>query len=63
MIAISAVTALLFWRIRRSAALLMLPYLAWLGFASYLNYEILRLNPDAESLAPGNRGPDIQFDI
>jgi tryptophan-rich sensory protein len=60
---ISIVTALLFARIRKGAALLMLPYLAWLGFASYLNYEILRLNPDAESLAPGNRGPDIQFDI
>lgn len=45
-----AVTIVLFWRIRRVAGLLLLPYLCWLAFASYLNYEIGRLNPDAESL-------------
>ncbi|WP_375196090.1 TspO/MBR family protein [Sphingobium sp.] len=45
-----AVTTLLFWRVRRAAGLLLLPYLCWLAFASYLNYEIGRLNPDAESL-------------
>lgn len=45
-----AVTILLFWRVRPVAALLLLPYLCWLAFASYLNYEIGRLNPDAESL-------------
>lgn len=47
---IVAVTAALFWRIRRVAGLLLLPYLAWLAFASYLNYEIGRLNPEAETL-------------
>lgn len=47
-------TALVFWRIRRTAGLLLLPYVAWLGFAGYLNAEIGRLNPDAQSLAtPG----------
>lgn len=51
-----AITSLLFWRIRRVAGLLLLPYLAWLGFASALNYEIGRLNPDAETLvAPALR--------
>lgn len=45
-----AVTTVLFWRVRRVAGLLLLPYLCWLAFASYLNYEIGRLNPDAESL-------------
>lgn len=34
-----------FWRVRRLAALLLLPYLAWVLFASVLNYEFHRLNP------------------
>ena len=40
------VTTLLFARIRRVAALLMVPYVLWLAFASYLAFEIDRLNPD-----------------
>ena len=41
----------LFWRVRRGAALLLLPYLAWVCFATVLNYEFLRLNPDADGVA------------
>lgn len=59
MILLSAVAAALFWRIRRSAALLMLPYLAWLSFASVLTWEIDRLNPGAAELAPDASAPDI----
>ena len=29
----------------RTAALLILPYLAWVSFAAYLNYTIVQLNP------------------
>ncbi|HKY81521.1 MAG TPA: TspO/MBR family protein [Sphingobium sp.] len=50
LLALVGATAALFWRIRRVAGLLLLPYLAWLAFAAYLNYEIGRLNPGAESL-------------
>ena len=50
LIAAVAATAFLFWRIRRGAGLLLLPYLAWLVFAAALNYEIGRLNPEAETL-------------
>ena len=59
MLAISAIVTVLFLRIRRTAGLLMLPYLAWLAFASVLNYQIIQLNPDAETLVPGEGGADI----
>jgi benzodiazapine receptor len=36
----------LFWRISRLAALLMLPYLAWVGFASALTWSVWRNNPN-----------------
>lgn len=45
MLLLSAATTAFFARIRPLAAWLMAPYLAWLGFAAYLNYGILRLNP------------------
>ena len=35
----------LFWRLDRPAGLLLVPYLAWVSFATLLNYEILKLNP------------------
>ena len=59
MIAISALTAVLFWWIRRSAGLLMLPYLAWLCFAALLTWQIGVLNPEAAELAPAASTTDI----
>lgn len=41
------VTIVLFWRVRRPAALLLLPYLAWVTFAALLNWQFLQANPDA----------------
>ncbi|MFA6397630.1 MAG: TspO/MBR family protein [Candidatus Paceibacterota bacterium] len=35
---------ILIWPIRRSASLLLVPYLAWVSFATYLNYLIFILN-------------------
>ena len=58
-ILLAAVTAWLFARIRKSAGLLMLPYLAWLCFAAVLNYQIIALNPDAERLVPHAGSADI----
>ena len=37
-------TALRFWRLSHLAAGLMVPYLAWVTFATVLNVEICRLN-------------------
>lgn len=56
---LSIATTLVFARIRKAAAWLMLPYLLWLGFATVLNYEIGRLNPDAHALVPGQARTQI----
>jgi translocator protein len=47
---VAIATTLIFSRIRKAAAWLMVPYLAWLSFATILNYQIDQLNPDAEGL-------------
>ena len=56
---LSAVTALLFYRIRKAAAWLLLPYIAWLCFAGYLTYRIDALNPGAENLVASGASADI----
>jgi tryptophan-rich sensory protein len=47
---VAIATTMVFGRIRKAAAWLMVPYLAWLSFASILNFQIDQLNPDAEGL-------------
>ena len=42
------VTVVLFFRVRRLAGWLMLPYLAWILFATLLNWQFLQLNPGAD---------------
>ena len=37
-------TLILFWRVHKMAGVLLLPYLAWVSFAAYLNYAIWTLN-------------------
>ncbi|GMN03739.1 TspO/MBR family protein [Erythrobacter sp. MTPC3] len=39
----------LFWRVRRVAALLLVPYLLWACFAAALNYQFIAENPAAAS--------------
>jgi translocator protein len=58
MIVLTLILILLVWPIRRVAALLLLPYLAWLCFATFLTWEVRRLNPGAQ-LAPQPAATDI----
>lgn len=61
MIVLTLALIVLLWRIRPLAALLLVPYLAWLGFAAALNYRIVELNPDAATLAPAGPSADIEL--
>lgn len=61
MLAGAIATTIVFGRVRTAAAWLMVPYLAWLSFASILNWQIHVLNPNAETLVPGRQG--TQFDL
>ncbi len=45
-------TTVLFARVRKVAAWLLVPYLAWLSVAGVLNWRIDQMNPDAEALVP-----------
>lgn len=55
------VTAMAFYRVRRAAGLLMLPYLAWVLFATALNLQFLLANPDAADAGPSNAVQRIEF--
>lgn len=47
----AGVTVVAFHRVRPRAALLLAPYLAWVLFATVLNWQFLTLNPDADGQA------------
>ena len=59
MFGLTLVMTVVFARVRIMAAVLLVPYLAWLLFAGYLNYEIIDLNPGAETLAPATSTTQI----
>ena len=42
------VTIVLFFRVRRLAGWLLVPYLGWVLFATVLNWQFLQLNPEAD---------------
>ncbi|MGD9953531.1 MAG: TspO/MBR family protein [Burkholderiales bacterium] len=43
--ALIVATVIAFWRVSRTAAVLLLPYLAWVTYASALTFEVWRRNP------------------
>jgi tryptophan-rich sensory protein len=48
-------------RVRRAAAMLLLPYLAWLCFASALNYQFIAANPDGGDQGSSGAATKVQF--
>ncbi|MEL1250745.1 TspO/MBR family protein [Aurantiacibacter gilvus] len=44
------ITVVLFFKVRKWAGVLLLPYLAWVLFATLLNYQFLQANPDASEV-------------
>lgn len=42
------ITTALFWRVRRLAGWLMVPYVLWILFATVLNWQFLEQNPQAD---------------
>lgn len=61
LLALAVVTTFAFSRVRKVAAWLLVPYLAWLSFATLLNYEMDRLNPDAETFVPASTRTRIEL--
>jgi translocator protein len=41
-----AMTVIAFWRVRPLAGMLLLPYLAWVTYATALTFALVKLNPD-----------------
>lgn len=56
---LALIATVLFARIRPGAALLMLPYLAAVGYAAFLIFQINQLNPNAASLVPSRSTDQI----
>ncbi|MCT2401700.1 TspO/MBR family protein [Novosphingobium mangrovi (ex Huang et al. 2023)] len=55
------ITVLLFWKVRPTAAMLLLPYLVWIVFATYLNYAFLQANPTMDGVEGG--GAVVRYEI
>lgn len=58
-LALTIATTFVVAPIRKAAAWLLVPYMVWLSFAAILNYQIDRLNPNAETLVPRTASTQI----
>ncbi|MBK6801621.1 TspO/MBR family protein [Novosphingobium sp.] len=55
-------TVALFWRVRPLAGAMLLPYLAWVLFATLLNWQFLEANPGADGpLGGGEAVQTVEF--
>lgn len=51
----------LIFRVRRVAAVLLLPYLGWLCFAAALNYQFIAVNPDGGAQGADGAATRVEF--
>jgi tryptophan-rich sensory protein len=58
---LALLTTAMFFRIRVGAAVLLLPYLAWIAYAGFLLYQMHQLNPNAESVVPSRSSDQIRI--
>ena len=58
---LAVIATVLFFKVRKWAGLLMLPYLAWIFFPTVLNWQFWVLNPDASGL--DNTGAVQTFEL
>ena len=56
------VTVVLFWRVRPIAGALLLPYLAWVLFATVLNWQFLEANPNADGQEVSGAVTAVEFE-
>ncbi|MEW6617341.1 MAG: TspO/MBR family protein [Patescibacteria group bacterium] len=56
------VTAFLFFRIKKIAGILFIPYLLWVSFASVLNFSIWQLNRIPQEIIPVTHGVVKDFE-
>lgn len=61
MVVAAAIAMLLCWRVRPVAGALLLPYVLWLVFATYLNFAFLQANPGMDGAS--RSGAVERFDI
>ena len=54
-------TVVVFNKVRPLAALLMLPYLGWVLFATVLNWQFLQANPDADGAENSGAVTSVEF--
>ena len=55
-------TVVLFWRVRPLAGMLLVPYLAWVLFASVLNWQFLEANPNADGQEVSGAVSTVEFE-
>jgi len=55
-----AITLVLFWRVRPLAGLLLVPYLAWVLFATVLNWQFVEANPDGGKAGGAETSVDFE---